>query len=86
MKHYISFALSLLIILAIVVSGCSSTTEEQLLNLKDMTWEEIMAAADGQTINWWMWGGSDPINTWRSVPFPAPTASFGNSSACLTLI
>jgi putative spermidine/putrescine transport system substrate-binding protein len=32
--------------------------------LDAMTWDEIVAAADGQTVNWWMWGGSDLINTW----------------------
>lgn len=26
------------------------------------TWEEVLAAADGTTINWFMWGGSDTIN------------------------
>ena len=63
MKHYMSIASSLLIILVVVVSGCSSTTEEQPLDLKEMTWEEVVAVADGQTVNWWMWGGSDTINT-----------------------
>ncbi len=27
------------------------------------TWEEVLAAADGTTVNWFMWGGSDKINT-----------------------
>jgi len=27
------------------------------------TWEEVLAAADGTTVNWFMWGGSDIINT-----------------------
>ncbi len=26
------------------------------------TWEEVLAAADGTTVNWFMWGGSDVIN------------------------
>jgi len=26
------------------------------------TWEEVLAAADGSTVNWFMWGGSDTIN------------------------
>jgi len=33
-------------------------------DLNGMTWEQIVAAADGQTVNWWMWGGSDVINSW----------------------
>jgi putative spermidine/putrescine transport system substrate-binding protein len=27
------------------------------------TWEEVLAAAEGTTVNWFMWGGSDSINT-----------------------
>lgn len=27
------------------------------------SWEEVLAAADGTTVTWWMWGGSDKINT-----------------------
>jgi len=27
------------------------------------TWEEVVAAADGTTVNWFMWGGADTINT-----------------------
>ncbi len=26
------------------------------------TWEEVLAAADGTTVNWFMWGGSETIN------------------------
>jgi len=33
-------------------------------SLEGMTWDEIVAAADGQEVNWWMWGGSDTINAW----------------------
>jgi putative spermidine/putrescine transport system substrate-binding protein len=32
--------------------------------LAGMTWDEIVAAADGQEVNYWMWGGSDTINAW----------------------
>lgn len=27
------------------------------------SWEEVLAAAEGTTVTWWMWGGSDKINT-----------------------
>ncbi|MEZ4674074.1 MAG: hypothetical protein R2932_07485 [Caldilineaceae bacterium] len=26
------------------------------------TWDEVIAAAEGTTVNWYMWGGSDTIN------------------------
>ncbi|MCP4166956.1 MAG: ABC transporter substrate-binding protein [Chloroflexi bacterium] len=32
--------------------------------LEGMSWDDIVAAADGQDVNWWMWGGSDTINAW----------------------
>lgn len=28
------------------------------------TWDDVLAAADGQTVNFYMWGGSDQINEW----------------------
>ena len=30
--------------------------------LAGMSWDEIVAAADGSEVNWFMWGGSDRIN------------------------
>jgi putative spermidine/putrescine transport system substrate-binding protein len=27
------------------------------------TWDDVLAAAEGTTVNWFMWGGSDTINT-----------------------
>ncbi|MAU11878.1 MAG: ABC transporter substrate-binding protein [Anaerolineaceae bacterium] len=27
------------------------------------SWEEVLAAAEGTTVTWWMWGGDDQINT-----------------------
>ncbi|GAB5471081.1 MAG: ABC transporter substrate-binding protein [Rhodospirillales bacterium] len=32
----------------------------------EMSWEEILAEAKGETVNWYMWGGSDTINTYVS--------------------
>ena len=28
------------------------------------TWADIVAEAEGQTVNWYMWGGQDNINAW----------------------
>lgn len=28
----------------------------------DVSWEEVLAEAEGQTVNWYYWGGSDNIN------------------------
>jgi len=32
--------------------------------LEGKSWDEILAAANGQEVNWWMWGGSEVINDW----------------------
>jgi len=32
--------------------------------LAGMSWDQIVAAADGQEVDWWMWGGSETINRW----------------------
>jgi putative spermidine/putrescine transport system substrate-binding protein len=50
-------------------SGLAEPTAEPTpLTLPDelngMTWDEIVASADGRTVNWWMWGGSDLISSW----------------------
>jgi putative spermidine/putrescine transport system substrate-binding protein len=31
---------------------------------EDQSWADILAAARGQTVNFYMWGGSDVINSW----------------------
>ncbi|MCA9951325.1 MAG: ABC transporter substrate-binding protein, partial [Anaerolineales bacterium] len=31
---------------------------------EDQSWADIMTEAEGQTVNWYMWGGSDLINSW----------------------
>jgi putative spermidine/putrescine transport system substrate-binding protein len=32
--------------------------------LEGKTWDEVVAAANGQEVSWWMYGGFDPVNTW----------------------
>ena len=34
--------------------------------LKKMTWDQVVAAAKGGTVNWFMWGGADNINQYVS--------------------
>lgn len=66
MKH-ISF---LLIIFALVLSACAPPSplpsgEEQGEGQFDLNdWDSVLAAARGQTVNWYMWGGSDSINAY----------------------
>lgn len=42
------------------------------------SWKDVVAAADGTTVNWYMWGGSDVINTNVDNDIGAPLkAEFG---------
>ena len=46
---------------AIVVETAEANAA-QLAALGFNSWDEVLAAADGTTVNWFMWGGSDTIN------------------------
>lgn len=40
-------------------------------SLEGKTWDEIVAAADGQEVSWWMYGGFEPVNNWVNGWFAA---------------
>lgn len=42
----------------------AETTADQALT--ETTWDQIVAEAQGDTVNWFMWGGSDSINRYVS--------------------
>jgi putative spermidine/putrescine transport system substrate-binding protein len=49
--------------LAIAAGGCNSKPQTQsAFDPKAASWDEVLAAAKGSTVNWAMWGGSDNIN------------------------
>jgi putative spermidine/putrescine transport system substrate-binding protein len=48
---------------AALVSNCGNTTQTTAsFDPKTASWDEILAAAKGTTVNWAMWGGSDKTN------------------------
>lgn len=58
------FAITLLSILTLVAFGAVMAQDELIGEVPGFaSWEEVLAAAEGTTVNWWMWGGSDKINT-----------------------
>jgi putative spermidine/putrescine transport system substrate-binding protein len=66
LKHSIWIGWVLLIVSGIVLAGCSqnqspsgSDATGDLLNAE---WEQVAQKAKGQTVNLYMWGGSDSIN------------------------
>jgi putative spermidine/putrescine transport system substrate-binding protein len=61
-------------LLGLVLSACSAPAPRPAEGVPEGTvaetvaqaygnWEEVLAAAGGTTVNWYMWGGSDVINT-----------------------
>lgn len=56
--------LSMLMLLLTSVSFAQDEEGELLGEVPGFeSWEEVLAAAEGTTVTWWMWGGSDKINT-----------------------
>lgn len=61
---------ALLAAVALVATACGSSESDTQAggeaSLADMSWEQIVEEAEGSTVNWFMWGGSDPINNYVS--------------------
>jgi putative spermidine/putrescine transport system substrate-binding protein len=50
-------------ILAMLLAACGSTGQPGAgYDIND--WDSMLAAAKGQTVNWYIWGGSDSINAY----------------------
>ncbi len=76
MRKSLSVILVLIICLATFLTACSeaessqpasTTTEGETVKTVDtdfanMTWDEVLAEANGQTVNWYLWGGSTQTN------------------------
>ena len=45
-----------------ILGEAAAASAAQLAALGFNTWDEVLAAVDGTTVNWFMWGGSDQIN------------------------
>lgn len=49
---------------ALVAAGCAAPAAETSSSDQDRPWEEIVADAQGQTVDLWMWGGDDRGNAY----------------------
>ncbi len=54
--------LSLLILFSLILSACSSAVQSQAASFDLNNWDSVVNAAKGQTVNWYIWGGSELIN------------------------
>lgn len=68
MKRKLYRMIPLLLFFFVLIAGCTAGTGKKENNLSNSTdllnsdWEEVSAKAKGQTVNMYMWGGSDTIN------------------------
>jgi putative spermidine/putrescine transport system substrate-binding protein len=46
-----------------ILGRAAEQSAAQLAALGFSSWNDVLAAADGTTVNWFMWGGSDTINS-----------------------
>lgn len=46
-------------------------------NWGDMTWDEVLAEAKGQSVNWYMWGGSAIVNSFVDTVVAGKAAEYG---------
>ncbi len=55
----------LFIIFALVLSACAPASPAPASGDFDLkNWDSVLAAARGQTVNWYIWGGADSINAY----------------------
>ena len=59
--------LAAILVAFMLLSGCSGQKPAPIsrtLNPATAPWDEIVSAARGSTVRFYMWGGSDTINRW----------------------
>ena len=55
----------LFIVFTLVLAACAPAAPQQAAGDFDLNnWDSVLAAARGQTVNWYLWGGSDSINAY----------------------
>lgn len=59
-------------------SSASPASTGGAATLDPARWSDVLAAARGQTVNWYLWGGSDSINTFVDTTYgPALEQQYG---------
>ena len=53
-----------LLVFSMLLGACVPKSEASTADFDIADWDSVLAAADGQTVNWYMWGGSDSINAY----------------------
>ena len=70
----------LVVVMAATIPGVVATTSSNAFGTTLYTskeWKKILNEAKGQTVNWYMWGGSTAINTYVNEYIGAEAKKFG---------
>jgi len=70
-------AIILLLLIALSLSLFGTVTAQDDMGMMDAppgfdSWDDVIAAADGAAVNWYMWGGSDSINSFVDTTYGVP--------------
>ena len=66
--------LLMFLVLALALSVFGSVAQDDMMDPPPGfdSWDAVVAAADGMTVNWYMWGGSDSINGFVDETYGVP--------------
>ena len=66
--------LILLALFALLMSAFGAIAQDDMMDPPPGfdSWDDVVAAADGMTVNWYMWGGSDSINGFVDETYGIP--------------
>jgi ABC-type uncharacterized transport system YnjBCD substrate-binding protein len=70
---------SLAALLLLSTAAAADTADGEAL--KAMTWDQVVEQARGGTVNWFMWGGADNINSYVSDYVAQRLKEFHNDQA-----
>ena len=74
LNRKIAFTVLLLVALALGAFGSALAQDDMMMEPPPGfdSWDAVVAAADGATVNWYMWGGSDSINGFVDTIYGVP--------------
>ena len=74
LNRKIAFTVLLLVALTLGAFGSALAQDDMMMEPPPGfdSWDAVVAAADGATVNWYMWGGSDSINGFVDTIYGVP--------------
>ena len=69
-----SILIAVFLLIALLLSVFGTVVAQDMMDAPPGfdSWDDVVAAADGTTVNWYMWGGSDSINRFVDETYGIP--------------